>query len=389
MKLIPSHAQSINLIQRGFHIRYGTIGDIGTIDHIARQYPKQLAFVRRVSIQRAIDKACCHVAIADGELVGFVLFNARRDGWQTIYDLAVDRNYADLGIGRNLLYSVPCPIRLKCKTDNDSAIRFYQNAGMQIEKQDDKLTRFVLHHLYIFCAGNNKTHPYIAREIGMAYGTAQSDKPYDFPFMMDVEFKPDKQDWQDYMHKICQYKPVQAMVTDYIDPSERERLYRQIDDLKNAGVMRIKVCPKFDGAIQHIPDDCIIALSIPTQSVKFGGWLPKWQDMKYLKGRKIHLLGGSPFAQTAEIDRVNLYGGYVVSLDGNQFHKVARWSEVWLDGRWYRDQKGNWEFGDREQTMLVSGRNIVQYINQPDTWLSCSSPSINKKRYKMRQLELL
>ena len=387
--LLTRHASSINLIDRGLLFRIASDSDIPAIDKIARQYPDELAFVRKVSIKRGIDNLSCHVACFGDVVVGFVLFHRRRDGWQTIYDLGIDRQYTGLGIGRNLLYSVPCPIRLKCKSDNARAIRFYENAGMRVESSDDKLTTFVMHHLFIFCAGNNALHPSIAKNAGMAYGCAQNDKPKDYPFMMDVEFLPEKQDWQDYMHKICTYRPVQAMVTDYMHKSERSRLYEQIRDLKNEGVLRIKVCPKFDGAIKHIPQFCMIALSVPTNSEKFSGWLPSWQEMSMLRGRQIHLLGGTPSKQAALIDRVKLYGGRVISVDGNSFQKAATKSTVWMGGRWRRSSDNTWLCGDYETTLKKSAENIQQYINAPETWLIGSTANVNKKRIKDRQLTLL
>lgn len=388
MYLIPRHAESLNLLNRGFHIRYATHADISACDAIARQYPKELAFVRKVSLQRGVENHSLHVAIIDNQVVGFVLYHRRRDDWQTIYDLAVHKNYSGIGIGRNLLYSVECPIRLKVKADNETAIRFYKNAGMQLEAEDTKLKTYVLHHLFIFCAGNNQMHPQIARQAGMGYGCQQFDTPRDWCFMTDVEFEEGKQDWQDYMHKVYQWKPLQAMVTDYQDKTERTRLYQQIRDLKEAGVMRIKVCPKFDGAIRHIPRFCVIALSIPTENEKFKGWLPLWQDMADLKGRRVHLLGGSPQYQVAEVDRVKLYGGRVISMDGNSFQRAATGSTAWVDGRWYRQASGEWEFGTYANTLIVSASNIVQYVNQPDTWLSGSTSLINKRRQAQRQMRL-
>lgn len=390
MKLLPKHCQH-NLLQREFHIRYATDSDIAECDRIARQYPAELAFVRKASLQRGVDNKSLHVAIADDRLVGFVLFHRRLDGWQTVYDLAVDKRYAGLTIGRQLLYSVPCPIQLKCKVDNRRANRFYEQIGMQDGGTDGKLRKWHMHTLVIFCAGNNKLHPMVARYAGMGYGCAQNDTPAEWPFFADVEFEPHKQDWQDYMHKIHTWRPVMAMVTDYMHASEKRRLQRQILDLRYAGVQRILVCPKFTEAIEHIPTFCTIALSVPTQSQKFAGWLPDWKDMQHLKNRNVHLLGGSPHAQAALIDRVKLYGGRVVSADGNAMQKAAVSSVIWLDGRWYRNTDGNadnWEFGDYETTLKISARNITQYINKPDDFLSGSTKSINKKRTKARQLEL-
>lgn len=115
-----------------YNIRLATSQDIDAIDKIARQYPKELAFVRRNALQRGVDNKSLHVATSDDNVVGFALFHRRRDGWQTIYDMAVGRSHIRRGIGRLLLYSVPCPIRLKTTQDNERANRFYKNAGMEL-----------------------------------------------------------------------------------------------------------------------------------------------------------------------------------------------------------------------------------------------------------------
>lgn len=118
-------------------IRPATSSDIPACDTIARQYPAELAFVRRASLQRGVDAGSLLVAEQGGQVVGFVLFHARRDGWRTIYDMAVHQDFVGQGIGRKLLYSVPTPVRLKCTVDNIRANRFYQAAGMTLAGRED------------------------------------------------------------------------------------------------------------------------------------------------------------------------------------------------------------------------------------------------------------
>ena len=203
-------------------IRKGVLSDADTIDKIARKYKSELAFVRRVAIERAITSNMCHVVELDGEVIGFALFNTRRDKTTTIYDIAIDPSHTGQGYGRNLLYSIPAPIQLRCKADNHTANKFYTNAGMTQEAQDKNLITFTMQRLVIFCAGNNKQHPQIARSAGMAYGSGQYDKPQDYPFMLDVDWKTN--DWDDYLSKVHKYKPVMAIVTDYEDISQRRGL---------------------------------------------------------------------------------------------------------------------------------------------------------------------
>ena len=360
-------------------IRKGALSDTDAIDKIARKYKSELAFVRRTLIERAITNKMCHVVELDGAVIGFVLFNTRRDKTTTIYDIAIDPSHTGHGYGRNLLYSVPAPMQLKCKADNQTAIQFYRNAGMTQEDAGKNLVKFTMQRLVIFCAGNNKRHPQIARAAGMAYGSGQYDKPQDYPFMLDVDWKAKA--WRDYLGKVYKYRPVMAIVTDYEHPSQRRELYKQIKDLKRAGVLRIVVVPKFKGAIKHIPLFCIIGLSIPTKSEKYAGWLPDWQDMSHITNRRVHLLGGTPSAQSAEVDRVALYGGTVISVDGNGFQKAATRGNIWTH-KWQATENF-----DYYKTLEQSAINVQRYINNPSAWLDYDI-TINARRYKMRQLKL-
>lgn len=369
-----------NLLDHHFHIRLAHEYDLAECIGISRQYPNELAFVRRVALEAGIKSKNFHVAIHDGVLVGFVLFHRRKDGIQTIYDLAVHKDYAGLGIGRQLLYSVPCPVRLKVKRDNARANTFYTHAGMRLISSDEKLNTYYMKVLVTFVAGNNTFHPEVAYHAGMAYGTQQYDKPRNWPFMLDVEFDPDKQDWNDYMDKVCRYHPVMAMVTDYMHPTERPRLYKQIRDLKAAGVLRVMVCPKFEGAIDHIPTWCVVAISAPAKSEKFKGWLPdNWSGYKT---RRVHILGGTPVTQAYLYDSLKKAEARVISVDGNGFQKNATLSVIWSDGRWYRQQNGNWEHGSYEETLIKSARNIQSYLNQ-DNYLENIAPTVQKRRERL------
>lgn len=317
-------------------IRYATPLDMDAINAIARMYPHELAFVRRVSIQRAIDALEAFVAEVEGEVVGFVLWHARRDGWQTVYDLAVHPDHTGAGIGRALLYAVPAPVRLRCPVDNAAANRFYAGAGLVLAEvvpgKNRALNVWELRVLSIFCAGNNHEVPDVARRAGMAYGTRHDNTSHAWPFFVDINFQ--NYDWQQYMDVIHEHCPVMAMCADYERPDQRRELYRQIRDLRAAGVLRVMVCPKFPGAIAHIPSWCVVAVSVPTGSVQYKGWLP---DLRDLRGRRVHLLGGSPRLQKTLIVRIGGHGGHVLSVDGNSHQVGASRGSVWSPDGWRRN----------------------------------------------------
>lgn len=337
-----------------FRIRYGTSEDAPFCQKLTRQFRNELPFVTLVSLREAAARRNLLIAEMDGETVGFVSYRACRDGWQTVYELCVSRDYHKSGIGRALLYAVPAPIRLKCTQDNARANRFYLNAGMKLAGVDNGKKRplniWHLRILSILVQGNNQQMPRVARESGMAYGTRHVEKPRDWPFMVDIHWK--KYDWQDYMHKISAWRPVQAMAADYESPSQRRVLYQQIKDLRAAGVLRVMVCPKFEGATAHIPSWCIVAVSVPSE---YAGFVPPLSE---LKGRRIHLLGGSPVKQREWMTRLNSMGR-VISLDGNAHTGAAARGVYWQDSVWRTDK----ESFDLYDLAILSGRNIVRDMN--------------------------
>lgn len=122
-------------LQSAAMLRYGLEEDIGAIQGIAWKYRDELGYVRKQSLQRAINLRELVVATHKGRIVGFVNFHARRDGWQTVYEIAVHPDWRELNIGKALLAAVPKPVRLKCTVDN-KANAFYEAQGMCFERRE-------------------------------------------------------------------------------------------------------------------------------------------------------------------------------------------------------------------------------------------------------------
>lgn len=317
------------------NIRKATIGDKDKIAAIWRKNTSQLGGVQMAGLKRAIESGLCHVAEENGEILGFVEYYARKDGWQTIYHIATSEAARNQGVGAALLWSVPCPIRLKVTVDNESAIRFYEHHHMQraaeeTTKKGTRLYVYELRTLFIQVAGNNTKWPALCRESGIAYGSRHDDKIRAWPAMIDINWK--KYDWNCYLTILAQHKPLMAMVADYEAPAQKELMLKQVQDLRDLGILRIMVCPKFDGAIADIPSDCIVAVSVPS---KYAGYIP---PMQQLKGKKVHLLGGSPVKQREYLLKINGAGAYVVSADGNS-HTSAD-GRLWKHGRWQFPRNG-------------------------------------------------
>ena len=210
----------------------------------------------------------------------------------------------------------------------------------------------------ILIRGGDKHAAAIAAASGMKYGIRHDYIPYGNVFMLDIHWV--KYDWRDYLRKVDQYKPIAAMAPDYEYHWQYTNLRRQIDDLWAHGVNRVLVCPKFDNAINHIPRECIVALSIPAPT--YAGYIPP--DLDALSGRSIHLLGGSPEKQAQWIMRLNAIGATVISTDGNYHVRKAAHGQWFDGGKWVqlRGKKVN-----SIDLAIASGRAIVDYLNDANT----------------------
>lgn len=118
-------------------IRYATEADLPQIKTIANQYKQELGYVMLPALRKSMAKLSLFVAESAGRVVGFVNYWPRRDGWQTIYEIAVHRDWRGQGMGKALLLAVPGPIRLKTTMDNYVAMDFYKTQGFEAVKIED------------------------------------------------------------------------------------------------------------------------------------------------------------------------------------------------------------------------------------------------------------
>jgi N-acetylglutamate synthase-like GNAT family acetyltransferase len=111
-------------------IRLAVQEDLQHIKKIANQYKQELGYVMYPALRESMARENLLVATYQDRVVGFVNYRACRDGWQTVYEIAVDKTRRGEHIGAGLLSAVPQPIRLKCTLDNP-ANEFYQSQGFQ------------------------------------------------------------------------------------------------------------------------------------------------------------------------------------------------------------------------------------------------------------------
>lgn len=110
-----------------------TLNDIGLIKAIASRYSSELGYVMYPALRESVHRGELTVARApSGSPCGFVNWHMRRDGWTTIYEIAVAPGVTRQGIGKLLIDAVPRPTRLKCTVNNVSANAFYLSTGFTL-----------------------------------------------------------------------------------------------------------------------------------------------------------------------------------------------------------------------------------------------------------------
>lgn len=117
-------------------IRFAVEADLKRIKQIANQWKQELGYVMLPALRVNLARRSLVVAEYNGFIVGFVNYRACRNGWQTVYEIAVDRARHSEHIGAGLLAAVPNPIRLKCPADG-AANSFYERMGFTCMGTED------------------------------------------------------------------------------------------------------------------------------------------------------------------------------------------------------------------------------------------------------------
>lgn len=112
-------------------IRPANQSDIPGVVKIARQNREFIGFVMNVALKESIEKGSLFVYEKDNDIIGFVHFHKRLDGWTTLHEIAVAKQYHGQGIGKKLLDIPKEPVRLKTTIDNVKAIAMYEKHGFK------------------------------------------------------------------------------------------------------------------------------------------------------------------------------------------------------------------------------------------------------------------
>lgn len=125
-------------------VRFAVEKDLPQIIAVARQYRSELGYVNPMALRESIQRrnlivashnsqaqiAYSDILVSPGheKIIGFCNYRARRDGWQTVYEIAVHKDWKGQHIGAGLLSAVPSPIKLKCVVGTP-ANDFYEAQG--------------------------------------------------------------------------------------------------------------------------------------------------------------------------------------------------------------------------------------------------------------------
>ena len=118
-------------------IRLALESDFDVIKKIANQNRDFVGFVMKVALKEALLKRSLYVYEVNSAVIGFVHYHPRKDGWHTIHEIAVAKEYQGKGVGKKLFDIVPLPIRLKTTVDNKNAIEFYGKKEMVLVNIED------------------------------------------------------------------------------------------------------------------------------------------------------------------------------------------------------------------------------------------------------------
>jgi len=175
----------------------------------------------------------------------------------------------------------------------------------------------------VFVMDGNPRLARIAVEAGFLYGVRGTQAPYYPPAFLDLDWR--RPDFPAHLERCRRWRPRFAVAGDAETPDELERVLGQARILRAEGIEEIIVVPKASGLAEAVPPEYVLGLSVPT---RFGATqAPFWE----YRGRRVHLLGGSPSRQLWLYAHL---GSGVVSVDGNSHLVAARRGTFWDGRRW-------------------------------------------------------
>lgn len=114
-----------------YSVRAAVLEDLPIVERIAKANQDSLGFTYRFIFKAAIEYKSLALLVAckeDSEVVGFMRWERGLDGWDTVHEICVRKDFRREGIGRLLLDQIPRPMRLRCLVRADSN-SFFEHLG--------------------------------------------------------------------------------------------------------------------------------------------------------------------------------------------------------------------------------------------------------------------
>ena len=153
--------------------------------------------------------------------------------------------------------------------------------------------------------------------------------------MLDNDFR--NPDLDRYTERVLEHGPDVGIIGDAYDRAEAQSYVRAVRDLqKRVPDTEFVIVPKCKAALEVIPDDIVVGYSRGYADIL----AHDFSDPVDWRGRRVHILGGSPPKQLAVIDQLTqptLTGdppADIVGLDWNGLHRGAQFGEFWTDNGW-------------------------------------------------------
>lgn len=186
----------------------------------------------------------------------------------------------------------------------------------------------------IYCAGGNRKLANIAVEEGFLYGARSDDIRQGLRCEGLIDIRWDNYDWHRHLDHVAFHQPKYAVVPDVMDPHDLAHTLQLATQLE-AHCHRVIVVPKVPGVVKDIPSTYLVGISVPTS---YAGFLPNSEE---LKGRDLHLLGGSPLQQRNLWLEYNSIKAKVLSVDLNCHAKASDFGSYWDGSKWRDDERAS------------------------------------------------
>lgn len=240
---------------------------------------------------------------------------------------------------------------------------------------------------YIMIHGGNKYTPGLCNSAGWLYGVQWPSTAYAPVYMTDYT-RPDddRESWRRYVAYLRGTLPWLALVIDYEQPDQTALMLERVAEVYDLGIVPV-VAAKFPGAVEAIPREARVGVSVATSHMNAGYMPPR---SEFDGHHQVHLLGGHP-DQWLHLVREYDGAASVESADGNVLYRQARWGKMWRDGGYVEHRRR----AERLPTMWLaveSMRNAAAYVERSETLHRLDSPRIGvlleQMGYAPRQMAL-